>query len=551
MKRICTAFFLLLLAHAALVAQMIRPVPGPGLLKSGANTMMVPFDSSNLPIVYINTHWQSIPNDPKIIADLKIIDNGYNVMNHVTDPVNGYNGIIQIEKRGSISQLYPQNSYTLKTISDSMGTGLDTQLLGMPKEHDWVLYGPYDDETLMRNALTYKIGRQMGHWAPRTRHCEVIMQVIWPAYDGVYVMMEKIKRDNKRVDIAKLDSDDVAGDSLTGGYIIAIDKNIWEADSGFTTLNNPPLFIKYVYPNGTDIRPQQMQYIQMYVDSFENALLSPVFRDLATGWRKYAEPNSFIDFFIIQELSKNIDAFKRSGYMYKDKASKGGKLTAGPFWDFNSAWYNAHACGFDVDTGWAYQMTCWVNQSFPVPFWWQRFMQDSIFTRDLKCRWATLRSHYLDTAFLFHEIDSMAAYLAQGQPRQFAQYNIQTSYGAEVDSLKLWLTNRMAWMDAHMPGNCWNLGTGDAFSLSSAMDVYPNPASGEVNIEFFLNAETEADITVYDLPGKPVKLLGPGNYLAGKQVAKLDLAGLPEGIYFVTITAGGRSVTKKLVKAGR
>jgi hypothetical protein len=540
MKRIYAALFfsgLSFASQAQSAGSGQHPIP-----------MMVPFDSTNLPIVYINTHWQSIPNDPKIIADMKIIDNGYNVMNHVTDPVNGYNGLIQIEKRGSISQLYAQNSYTLKTISDSSGTGLDTNLLGMPKEHDWVLYGPYDDETLMRNALTYKIGRQMGHWAPRTRHCEVVMQVFWPQYDGVYVMMEKIKRDNKRVDIAKLDSNDLAGDSLTGGYIIAIDKNIWEADSGFTTLNNPPLFIKYVYPNGSDIKPEQEAYIQAYVDSFENTLASASFQNLTTGWRKYAEPNSFIDFFIIQELSKNIDAYKRSGYMYKDKTSKGGKLTAGPFWDFNSAWYNAHLCGFDIDTGWAYQMTCWVNQNFPVPFWWSRFMQDSIFTRDLKCRWITLRSHYLDTAFLFHEIDSIAAYLSQGQPRHFAQYNLNYTYSAEVDSLKLWLTNRMAWMDANMPGNCWNLGTGDEHSLSGTVDLYPNPAPGEANVEFFLNTDAEVNIELADITGRRLIVEPPKEHTAGKHVIKLDVRSLPSGIYFITLKAGSFQVTKKLVK---
>jgi hypothetical protein len=550
MNKLYPAFLFLVAISTSLHAQLVRQMPASDLLKNAQNpNAQVAFDSTNLPIVYIQTNFQLIPNDPKIMADMKIIDNGYNVMNHVTDPVNGYNGKILIEKRGSISQLYNQNSYTIQT-TDTDSISVNTQLLGMPKEHDWVLYGPYDDETLMRNALTYKIGRQMGRWAPRTRHCEVVMNIFWPAYSGVYVMMEKIKQDNNRVDIAKLDCDDVAGDSLTGGYIIAIDKNIWEADSGWTTLNSPNLFIKYVDPNGAKIKPQQAQYIQQYVDSFENALLSPVFQNLTTGWRKYAEPNSFIDFFIMQELSKNIDAYKRSGYMYKDKASKGGKLTAGPFWDFNSAWFNARLCGFDVDTGWAYQMTCWVNQSFPVPFWWNRFMQDSIFTRDLKCRWITLRSHYLDTAFLFNEIDSMANYLSQGQPRQFAQYNLNYTYSAEVDSLKLWFTNRMTWMDANMPGNCWNLGVGDEHTLSSSVDVYPNPSADETHVEYFLNSGSDVQIEIYDLLGRNLFSTREEDQLAGKHVVKLDMSTFPSGAYFVKVSTGSFSVTKKLVKGG-
>ena len=91
----------------------------------------------------------------------------------------------------------------------------------MPIENDWILYAPYSDKALMRNFLTFDLGRKMGHYSPRTVYCELVIN---GDYKGIYILMEKIKRDNDRVDIAKLDSDDLAGDSLTGGYIIKIDK---------------------------------------------------------------------------------------------------------------------------------------------------------------------------------------------------------------------------------------------------------------------------------------------------------------------------------------
>ena len=190
-------------------------------------------DSSRLPLVLLKLPATSnpsdpIPDSPKITADMAVISNGYNVMNHVADPPNAYSGKIGIEKRGSYSQMIfvQQKSYSLET-RDSLGNNNNVSLLGMPKDNDWVLYGPFDDHTLMRNVLTYQLARDMGAWAPRTRYCEVQFynQAGTPDYRGLYVMVEKIKKDNKRVDISTLDPDDNAGDSLTGGYIFAIDYN--------------------------------------------------------------------------------------------------------------------------------------------------------------------------------------------------------------------------------------------------------------------------------------------------------------------------------------
>ena len=95
--------------------------------------------------------------------------------------------------------------------------------MGMPKENDWVLYGPFNETTLMRNVMTYQLVRELGYWVTRTKFCEMMLKTgfTWN-YNGVYVMMEKIKQGKNRVDISKLDLDDNAGDSLTGGYIIAV-----------------------------------------------------------------------------------------------------------------------------------------------------------------------------------------------------------------------------------------------------------------------------------------------------------------------------------------
>ena len=153
-------------------------------------------------------------DDPRIVCDMGIIYNGVGVMNAITDPHNEYNGKISIEYRGSTSQsMFPKKPYALET-QLANGDNNNVSILGLPKENDWILYSPYTDKTLMRNVLTFDIGRKMGWYTSRTRYCELVVN---GDYRGVYVFMEKLKRDNDRIDIAKLDADDLAGDSLTGG----------------------------------------------------------------------------------------------------------------------------------------------------------------------------------------------------------------------------------------------------------------------------------------------------------------------------------------------
>lgn len=504
-------------------------------------------DSTNLPIVFINTNFQSIPDEPKINAGMAIIDNGYNQINHVTDTIYSYYGNIGIEQRGSISQQWwwTQKSYAVETRN---AQHLDTNavILGMPKESDWVLYGPFNEATLMKNVLTYQLVRELGYYVTRTKYCEMMLKTgfTWK-YNGIYVMMEKIKRDKNRVDIAKLDSDDNAGDSLTGGYIIAVDRNINVQDSGWFSSHpqNTNVFYTYKYPKGDKITPQQMAYIQAYVDSFEKSVSAPNFADPATGFRKFIEPVSFMDFFFIQELSKNIDAYKRSSYLYKDRNSKDHRLHAGPHWDYNSA-YKIELAGcepFDSDTGWVYNMTCWIHGSnYPVPFWWKQMLQDTTYTRDLKCRWIQLRSSTFSIANIFHIIDSIAGYISAASARHYQKFNITTNFQTNVNALKTWIAARLAWLDSNMPGNCWNLASDDIVHENS-ITVFPNPSNGKFTVRLYPEART-AMAEVYDIHGK--KYISSG---FEKGTCLLDISHAPEGIYLIRIASENRFFSKKII----
>ena len=438
------------------------------------------FSSSNLPIVVINTNGQIIMDDPRIICDMGIINNGFGNLNLITDTFNDYDGKISIEYRGSSSQSFPKKPYALET-QDSLGNNNNVSLLGMPVENDWILYAPYSDKALLRNFLTFDLGRKMGNYSPRTVYCELVIN---GDYKGVYILMEKIKRDNGRVDIAKLDSDDLSGDSLTGGYIVKIDKftgsggTNWISD--FPNLGGDPLYIQYHYPEATVMHPQQLDYIENFIDSFEYALAGPYFNDSLLGYAKYIDINSFIDLYIINELSKNIDGYRLSTYMYKDRDDNDGRLTMGPFWDYNLAFGNANYCSGGITSGWEVNGGCGYNN----PFWFERLLEDTIYQNKLKCRWEYLRSKSFAEDSIFNFIDSLVVYLDDAQSRNFQKWNILGSYvwpnyyvgntyQDEIIFLKNWIEDRLLWIDSNLLGNCYEI-LGCTDSLSCNFDPLAN-----------------------------------------------------------------------------
>ena len=151
-------------------------------------------DSTNLPIITINTNGQEIVDDPKIMADMGIIWNDNNATNHITDPLNHYNGKIGIEIRGQSSQMFPMKSYSIE-LWNSSGNSVNKSLFGLPSESDWVLYAPYNEKTLEHNFLAYTISREMGHWAANCRYVEVMIN---GEYRGIYRIYGKDQTQNRQ-----------------------------------------------------------------------------------------------------------------------------------------------------------------------------------------------------------------------------------------------------------------------------------------------------------------------------------------------------------------
>ncbi len=520
----------------------------------------VEFTSSNLPIVLIDTEGLDIPDEPKIPARMQIVDNGPGQRNAVTDAPTGYDGFIGIEVRGSTSQLFPKKQYGVETW-DADGDDIDVSLLGFPEEEDWILYAPYSDKALMRNVLAYDLARQMGRYASRTRFCEVVLN---GEYQGVYVLMEKIKRDDERVDVNNLKDDEVEGDDLTGGYIFKIDKTTGSDPVGgwtspFPSPANDTTLVRYLFedPDADDIVPEQAAYIEGVVTGFETAMASDDFEDPGTGYPAYIDLGAFVDFFLVNEIGKNVDGYRLSSFFHKDKDSNDPLLKAGPVWDFNLAFGNVNYNGGGATSQLQVEWTD-PAATFPIPFWWPKLAESESFRTALQARWAELRQGPLHTDSLMAQVDATAALLGEAQARNFERWPVlgeyvwpnaagwetRDTYAAEVDYLKDWLSARMAWLDADvMRAIAVEPGADGRFGLSAP---WPNPARGTVRLALGLDAPSDATVDVFDVRGRRVVRLWDGP-LADGAVLSLDTAALPAGVYLVRAMAEGAVATRRVV----
>lgn len=473
----------------------------------------VNFDSSNLPIIKINTSGQEIPDEPKITAQMEVINNA-NGVNNINDTATGYKGYIGIEKRGSSSQyFFDKYNYTVETRT-SLGENNNVPLLGMPEENDWVFHGPYSDKTLMRNALAYHLAQGSGQWAPRTKFFELYIN---EQYTGVYLLVEKIKRDKNRVNIAKLNPDEILDDDLTGGYILKIDRPDDHWISPYPNMHdNGEIPISYVYPDYADMPAAQRYYIKSYVTNFEDVLAADYFEDASIGYRAWADLQSFVDFFIVNEISKNIDGYRLSTFMHKDKDSKGGKLKMGPVWDFNLGFGNAdYYEGFET-YGWVMHSVD-MNDGFAIPFWWERLRESNHFNTLLKTTWENLRETSYSNSSINNYIDSVAAILDESQERNFQAHPvlgiyvwpnsfIGRSYQEEIGFLKSWINGRLSWMDSQIA--LITSTSEHAVEIANAYEIYafPNPFAEQLTIRLKLKQSAEIGLRIHNLLGQEVYL---------------------------------------------
>jgi len=518
----------------------------------------IEFTTSNLPIVIITTKpGETIKNEPKITADMKIIHNGDGLRNSVSDSGNVYTGKVGIEIRGKYSASLPQKPYGFET-RDIAGNNLNVPLLDMPAENDWVLLANYNDKTFLRNVLAFDIFQKMGNYSPRTRYCEVVLN---NEYQGIYILGEKIKEDSVRVNIAKLTPQDNTGDDLTGGYIIKNDY-FTEQDSwlsNFSPLNKPGAEVHFVYydPKPEELTEQQKTYIQGFINTLETVLYHPFFKAPVFGYKAYIDINSFADYFIIGEISRNVDAYKKSRFYYKNKDSKDGLLHSGPVWDFDWAWRNLkeNCIHFNQTdgSGWAYK----VNEcsAWPTPPSWEiRLLQDSEFANLIHNRYFDLRNSILSQTGLEYTIDSVADLINEAQNRHFLKWKIlginagtpetgtqPLTYSGEIEKFKEWINTRLTWLDANMVGSTVSIENHGSIPQLKCR-VFPNPVSDILYIE----SDSEIrSISLFNITGT----LAEEHIDICSSTVTLNLNYLQPGLYLIKIQfSSGEIVDTRVVK---
>ena len=409
-------------------------------------------------IFRINTLGGEIVDEPKIPSALTV---------SIRDSIQ-YAGNIGIEFRGETSQWFEKKSYGFETW-DREYNDADYNLAGLPEEEDWILYGPYSDKSLIRNKLIYEISNSIGMYASRTRYVELFIN---EKYQGLYILMEKLKRDKNRINISKLENSEINEELISGGYIIKIDKSDME-DGSYTDYNSfqsqfdvfgnengdKKINFNYEYPKPGEIHANQKNYIKNYFYEFESSLASNNFKDPVNGFRKYIDEDSFIDFFILNELSNNVDGYRLSTYLHKERNEK---LVIGPIWDFNLSFGNADYCGGERYDVWCFKFNerC-LGDYWNVPFWWNRLLEDEKFVDKLKGRWNQLRLNILSDNNILTLIEEQYSFLNNETDiinRNFNKWKIfgiyiwpnsfiGNNYYEEIDFLKNWIKERTKWLD--------------------------------------------------------------------------------------------------------
>jgi hypothetical protein len=518
-------------------------------------------DEFNLPIILIDTYGAEIPNEPRIPASMGIINNESGV-NYIDDPFNDFDGSITIERRGNSSQWQGKTPYRFETVDDE-GDNSNVELLGMPAENDWVLYAPWQDKTMIRNVLTYQLSNEMGRYASRSRHVELYLN---DEYRGIYVLMEKIKRDGNRVDISKLNPDEITGDDVTGGYILKFDWfNTGDNIGGFESEFDDMIY-NYHYPKPSDIVPEQEAYIQDYINGFETIMMGTDYTNDSTGYPSMMNVESFVDFILLQELAKNVDAYRLSTYIYKDKESVDNRLIAGPVWDINHGFGNC-------DYGETWEVDNWLLEFNPeggdqMAFWWELLWEDLAFQHKAAVRYTELRQTIFSEEHIYSIIDSVADYLGPAVDRNFARwpllgnyiwpnYYVFDTYEEEIDYLKSWTAQRLAWMDSDILLSLDPSPIAAGFRLNGP---FPNPFNPSTVITYELPYDLNIEINIFDLLGRRVRSLlnetrpaGQGSTIWDGKTESGHLAS--GGVYFISVQVRGPSngsnifyqVTKKVL----
>jgi len=452
---------------------------------------------TNLPIVLLYSHGGNvdIERDYQPVSMVFIDTDETSGITNITDSAD-FAGLGGMHLRGNTSAGFPKKQYKFETwdenreddgVNGAIYRDENVSLLGLPSESDWVLQGPYGDKTLMKNYQMFAWSRGIGHYSPRCIFVEAFIdrdgdrEIDYNGgtgstdYRGIYVLMEKNKRDDNRVDIARLED---TGENDCG-YLLLKD---WGGE-GFTT---DTYFDHMIFddPKGDELTTTQKNWIKNHFNEFEAALDGGNYNIPAHAdyYGNYIDIDSFVNYHILVELCKDVDGYVLSTLLYKDH---GGKITMGPLWDLNGSMGAGYFCSYDPE-GWLYEFdkSCTDDcareyATFPADNprayeWYWRLFEDPEFLLKYADNWFHFREIQFDATKMLNDIDFNANLLTtdvaaeSAVDRNFTLWDIlgrrtwpgywgcagkggDRSYlGGYVGWIKTWLTARLTWMDGEI-----------------------------------------------------------------------------------------------------
>lgn len=411
------------------------------------------FTDSNLPIVIISTDGGvTIPDEPKVKATMKIIDRGPGERNYVTDQDNplylNYNGRIGIETRGSSSQESPKKNYGFKTRKEDDKTNNNVSLLGMPVENDWILGGMVFDTAFIRDYFCHNLYGKMGNYASRAVYCEVIIN---NNYAGLYMLQEKLKADDNRINVTKIGKNDNALPALSGGYISKADKTTGGDPVAWTmySFQNSPVEYIHDLPKPENATTEQTSYISNLFFRLESAVQNNDV-SVVNGYPSLIDIPSFIDFMIVNEFASNPDAYQYSTYFHKDR---NGKLRAGPVWDLDLTFGN-DLFHWNMDRSktnlWYFEDHFYNNGSR----FWRDLFHNSVFRCYLSKRWNELLEPEMPLNRPVREafIDETVELISEAIARDCQRWNKQTNHTERIAAIKSFMQAREEWITAGLGG---------------------------------------------------------------------------------------------------
>lgn len=401
---------------------------------------------TNLPIMMIETNNEIIEKDLKVTIQVSIID--YQGSNSITlDPNITTDATIKYRGNSSYAT-FDKAQYRIQFFkSVKQDTVQNYSLFGMSANSDWVLYGPFLDRTLIRNRLMYSLSRNLMEWAPDTRFFELYVD---NEYQGVYLAVEPISDGDERIKLEPFGL--LSGETP---YIIRRDRvgtNINVLRTYGEIFGHTSNELSVLFPGSNSLTPNQHAWIENDVSKFEEVLYSDYFDNPDTGYAKYINVSSFVDYFILNEFAMITDSSELSAYLYKNL---NGKLTY-TVWDFNNGFNN-------------YQ---WFDESIEQFFnldsnWFSRLLQDRKFVDLVIERYQTLRKKELSNASIMNRIDMEIDLLGLAIERNFevwgytfkqnllskdlqGQVRDPSSYEEAVEMLKRTIQSRLEYLDKNI-----------------------------------------------------------------------------------------------------